>query len=132
MNTSFGQIYTYDAALCTKEKFKTAQFVESFSLDALPKDKITWINFYMYDDLAPIEAFCKKAKLDSLVFQNIRDRDYRPQFEDYDHYLFFSVRSATPSGTRCPASAANAASCSPVGANVRRTASSSPPMGRRD
>ncbi|HNS41227.1 MAG TPA: magnesium/cobalt transporter CorA [Taishania sp.] len=96
MNTSFGQIYTYNAAACTKEKFKTAQFVESFSLDALPKDKITWINFYMYDDLAPIEAFCKKAKLDSLVFQNIRDRDYRPQFEDYDHYLFFSVRSATP------------------------------------
>lgn len=94
MIPSHGQIYQYNGTELTKEKFNTETFVQEFSFESLPTDKITWINFYVMDDLTSIETFCKNENYDALVFQNIRDKDRRPQFEDYESYLFFSIRSA--------------------------------------
>ncbi len=97
MIPSHGQIYQYNGTELTKEKFNTEAFINDFSFQNLPQDQTTWVNFYVLDDLASIETFCKKENYDALVFQNIREKDNRPQFEDYENYLFFSVRTAMPS-----------------------------------
>lgn len=97
MIPSHGQIYQYNGTELTKEKFNTEAFINEFSFQNLPQDQTTWVNFYVLDDLASIETFCKKENYDALVFQNIREKDNRPQFEDYESYLFFSVRTAMPS-----------------------------------
>lgn len=97
MIPSHGQIYQYNGTELTKEKFNTEAFINDFSFRNLPQDQTTWVNFYVLDDLASIETFCKKENYDALVFQNIREKDNRPQFEDYENYLFFSVRTAMPS-----------------------------------
>lgn len=97
MISSHGQMYQYNGAELTKEKFNTQPFIEEFSLGSLPQDKTTWVNFYIMEDVVPIETFCKKQNYDRLVFLNILEKENRPQFEDYGDYLFFSVRSAMPS-----------------------------------
>lgn len=97
MIPSHGQIYQYNGTELTKEKFNTEAFINEFSFQNLPQDQTTWVNFYVLDDLTSIETFCKKENYDALVFQNIREKDNRPQFEDYERYLFFSVRTAMPS-----------------------------------
>ena len=91
MIPSHGQIYQYNGTELTKEKFNTETFINEFSFQNLPQDQTTWVNFYVLDDLASVETFCKKENYDALVFHNIREKDNRPQFEDYEHYLFFSV-----------------------------------------
>src|SRR5690606_2315910 len=99
MIVSHGQIFQYNGTEFSKEKFNTAELVSSFQLDKLPKDKITWINVYINDEFESVEQFCLKQNYDTLVIQNLRERDSRPQFEDYDSYLFFSIRSAIPSAS---------------------------------
>lgn len=99
MIASHGQIYQYNGTELTKEKFNTETFLHQFSLQSLPKDKMTWVNFYVLDDFNTVEEFCTHEHFDRLVIQNIRERDSRPQFEDYDNYLFFSIRSAMPSAS---------------------------------
>lgn len=65
---SICQLYQYKKGSIDKQEFSASEFVEHFSLDDLPKDKISWINFYIQDDLEPIEAFCKKFNYDVLVY----------------------------------------------------------------
>ncbi|MCO5258794.1 MAG: magnesium/cobalt transporter CorA [Crocinitomicaceae bacterium] len=100
MNQSFGHIYHFNTDEISKKKFISSEFVSDFSFSDLPEDKITWINFYIMDDFNPIKDFCKKAKYDALVYQNIYDHDNRPQFEDYGEYLFFSIKSTIPSSIK--------------------------------
>lgn len=100
MNQSFGQIYQYNGKEISKTKFDTREFINEFSFDSLPEDKVTWINFYVMDDFAPIHDFCKQQKYDALIYQNIYERDNRPQYEDFDDYLFFSIKSAIPSSIK--------------------------------
>lgn len=97
MVQSHGHFYRFSKEELTKEKFNTEPFVEGFSADLLSDDKTSWINFYIMDDLPVIEKFCKKENYNALVFQNIRETDIRPQFEDFGNYLFFTIRSAVPS-----------------------------------
>lgn len=99
MTESFGQIYQYNGKDISTTKFDTRTFINEFSFDSLPEDKITWINFYIMDDYAPIKEFCKKRGYDVLVYQSIFDRDNRPQYEDFEDYLFFSIKSAIPSAS---------------------------------
>lgn len=97
MNLSHGHIYQYNGEELMKEKFDAETFVEAFSMQSLPKDKTTWVNFYIMDDFPVIENFCKNENYNILVFQNIKEKDNRPQFEDFGNYLFFTIRSAVPS-----------------------------------
>lgn len=99
MNQSHGHKYEFNKEELTKEKFNTKDFIDSFSINNLPEDKTTWVNFYTLDDIESIEHFCKKENYNTLVFQNIREKDSRPQFEDFGNYLFFSIRSAVPSSS---------------------------------
>lgn len=100
MDQSFGQIYQYNGKEISKTKFDTREFIKEFSFDDLPEDKITWINFYIMDDYAPIKEFCKKRGYDTLVYQSIIDRDNRPQYENFEDYLFFTIKSAIPSSAK--------------------------------
>ncbi len=97
MTQSHGHFYRFNKEELVKEKFSTESFIETFSIQSIPEDKTAWVNFYVMDDLPVIEKFCKKENYNSLVFQNIREKDNRPQFEDFGNYLFFTIRSAVPS-----------------------------------
>lgn len=99
MNLSHGHIYQYNGEELEKEKFNAEAFVEMFSVQSIPQGKTTWVNFYIMNDFPVIETFCKKENYNILVFQNIKEKDNRPQFEDFGNYLFFTIRSAVPSST---------------------------------
>lgn len=99
MSNSHGVIIQFDSSELSKVKFSTQEFVRSVATNTFPEEKITWLNFYVLDDFDPIEEFCRKEDLDRLVTQLIREGDSRPQFEDYEKYLFFSIRAAIPSGS---------------------------------
>jgi magnesium transporter len=93
---SYGQIIRYNNETLDKFMFETPTFLPTFSFDKEPEDQTSWLNVYTIDELGPIEQFCKESGFNALVFQNIKEMDIRPLFEDFGDYLYFSIRSAVP------------------------------------
>ena len=82
------QLFKYDL-----ETFEIAKDLESFSFLSKPLDKIHWLNFHGLHDVELIKQVSKSASLDRITTRQILDTTLRPKVEDYDHYIFFSVKS---------------------------------------
>lgn len=62
-------------------------------LKAIPADKVGWLNFHGIHDIPLLESLGKVLALDRLSIRQLIDTTLRPKVEDYEHYLFFSVKS---------------------------------------
>jgi magnesium transporter len=52
-----------------------------------------WLNFHGIHDVDIIQKVGEQANLDRLTLRQILDTTLRPKFEEYDDYIFFSVKS---------------------------------------
>ncbi len=83
------QLYEYDLKTCTRiEKLKEFGFTKA------PIDgKSYWLNFHGIHDVKIIRQIGEATNLDRLTIRQILDTTQRPKVEEYDYYLFLSVKS---------------------------------------
>lgn len=83
------QLFEYDSATC-EETEPTNDFSE---LAALHPDKSYWLNFHGLHDVSLYEELSGVMSLDRLTTRQMLDTTQRPKVQEYEHYLFFSVKS---------------------------------------
>ena len=83
------QLYRYNL-----EKVETESGLKSFEfLTERADDKVHWLNFHGLHEVSWIENLGQNLGLDRITVRHILDTTQRPKVEEYDNYLFFSVKS---------------------------------------
>jgi len=90
------QLYAYNDAEYSIEKGSEDHFVSEFHTNQLKTDYIHWLNFHSIDRQELIQQFFQDNSIDHLIYEDIYDPLRRPKLEEYDNYLFFSIRSVVP------------------------------------
>jgi magnesium transporter len=74
-----------------KKEFKESDFV------GFPDQKsVYWLNLHGIHDVELIKTICYKLDIHRLVVQDILDTNQRPKLQEFEGYLFFSVKSMLP------------------------------------
>lgn len=83
------QLYEYN-----DEKVKNTVNPKSFDfLNARMESKVYWLNFHGLHEVDWIQNVGEVLRLDRITVRQILDTTLRPKVEEYEHYLFFSVKS---------------------------------------
>lgn len=83
------QLYSYNEA-----EIKSSQNIEDFKLFTdLDHQKVYWLNFHGLHEVELIEEVGKALTLNRITTRQILDTTLRPKVDEYDHYVFFSVKS---------------------------------------
>lgn len=90
------QLYVYNADDFSKELGSENHFATTFTANTIEEGKVSWLNFHGLDKMEIIERFCDNLGVDRLVFEDIYTEKHRPKLEEYEDYMFFSIRSALP------------------------------------
>lgn len=83
------QLFEYD-----EHAYDENNSLENFAFfDQLNSNKFYWLNFHGLHEVGLYQDLAKKISLDRLTLRQMLDTTQRPKVEEYDHYLFFSVKS---------------------------------------
>ncbi|MFY0600096.1 MAG: magnesium/cobalt transporter CorA [Cyclobacteriaceae bacterium] len=83
------QLYKYN-----EENINFSKEVSDFSFfTSLAKDQVYWLNFHGLHEIEPIQTLAETLSLDRITVRQTLDTTLRPKVEEYEHYLFFSVKS---------------------------------------
>jgi len=83
------QLYEYDIGeVVTKENLETFDF-----FNELKDQKTYWLNVHGLHDVDFIQNLANSISLDRITVRQTLDTTLRPKVEEYDHYLFFSIKS---------------------------------------
>ena len=97
------QWYQYNSDNCDISQESETYFSENFDTKEIDPLKVHWLNFHNISNKDAIAHFFAKQGYDSLVLEDVYARLRRPKLEEYDEYLFFSLRSVLPpSSNRAP------------------------------
>lgn len=87
------QLFTYN-----NEKYEEdADFSEKNFKGFPDLTKQYWLNIHGIQDVEQIKSICGKLGIHNLAIQDILDVKQRPKFQQYENYLFFSIKSILPS-----------------------------------
>lgn len=59
----------------------------------LDPKQVNWINFHGIHEVKLFEEMAKIMEIERLTIRHIVDTTQRPKLEEYDHYLFFTIKS---------------------------------------
>jgi len=90
------QLYSYNSYHFNLKEEDEDYFVNEYSYENLPSDEVHWLNFHRIEKKELITQFFKNQNFDQLVLEDVYARMRRPKLEEYDEYLFFSLRSVLP------------------------------------
>lgn len=90
------QLYIYNDERYSIEKGSEEHFVSEFRTNQLNSDHIHWLNFHSISKNELIQKFFQDNSIDHLIYEDVYDPLRRPKLEEYDSYLFFSIRSVVP------------------------------------
>lgn len=90
------QLYSYNSDHFNLKEDDEDYFVNEYSYENLPSDEVHWLNFHRIEKKELITQFFKNQNFDQLVLEDVYARMRRPKLEEYDEYLFFSLRSVLP------------------------------------
>lgn len=90
------QLYKYDHEMFFITKGTPEQFAVDFSNHTEDSDYVSWLNFHDLSNTAAIETLCNNLEIDRLTYDDIHSPQKRPKLEEYDNYIFFTVKSAVP------------------------------------
>ena len=90
------QLYDYDSESYYFSKNSVDFFAESFASQLDQNTRILWLNFHSIENKSQIEKLCQNLSIETLTFEDIYKDFKRPKLEEYEHYLFFKIKSALP------------------------------------
>ncbi|MCR9251702.1 MAG: magnesium/cobalt transporter CorA [bacterium] len=82
------QLYTFNS-----ERFQISNSLADYQLIDQEPGSNYWLNYHGIHNVSILEELGEKLKLDRLTIRQILDTTQRPKVEDFDNYLFFSVKS---------------------------------------
>ena len=71
-------------------------FSESFFPETLRPERTYWLNFHDIECRQEIKKICQNLNADILTVEDIYRPNKRPKIEEYQSYVFFTLRSALP------------------------------------
>jgi magnesium transporter len=95
-NNQSCQLYKYQNDFFLATTDTAAHFAQEFHQDELDQNYVSWLNFHGLYDHESIKKLCKNLEIDPLTIEDIFTEKRRPKIEEYQHYMFFSIRSALP------------------------------------
>jgi len=90
------QLYKYDHEMYFLTKDTPENFAVDFKSHTEDSDYVSWLNFHDISNKVAIETLCNNLEIDRLTFDDINSPQKRPKLEEYDNYIFFTVKSAVP------------------------------------
>lgn len=90
------QLYKYNKEFYLVNKNSPEHFAADFVSSEISDEHTSWLNFHSVECSEDISLLLEKLNVDKLVIEDIYTEKKRPKVEDYDNYIFFSVRSALP------------------------------------
>lgn len=91
------QLYKYSREFYFFKRESAEFFAHNFTQNEIDKDHTCWLNFHGLTERDNIELLCDNVGLDTLCVDNIFSETKRAKVEEYDDYMFFSIKSALPS-----------------------------------
>lgn len=91
------QLYKYNKEFYFLKRESSEHFAHNFTQNEIDEDHTCWLNFHGLEQRDNIELLCKNIGLDTLCVENIFNESKRAKVEEYDDYMFFSIKSALPS-----------------------------------
>lgn len=77
-----------------EKELKIKYELNDFSFfDKLDENKVYWLNFHGLHEVELIQEIGKVLSLNRITIRQTLDTTLRPKVEEYDHYVFFSVKS---------------------------------------
>ncbi|HMV44505.1 MAG TPA: magnesium/cobalt transporter CorA [Leptospiraceae bacterium] len=83
------QLFQYNE----KEFTETKEITDYELVDSQNQSSNYWLNLHGIHDVKLIESIAQKLNLENLTVRQVIDTTQRPKMEDYDHYIFFSIKS---------------------------------------
>lgn len=90
------QLYTYNRETYSVDKNSPAYFAGHFVPEKIPTGFVSWLNFHTIECTEDISSLLDNIGVDKLVVEDVYTEKQRPKIEEYDGYIFFSIRSALP------------------------------------
>jgi magnesium transporter len=90
------QLYKYQNDFFLATSDTAAHFAQEFHLNELDNNYVSWLNFHGLKDQDSIKKLCQNLAIDPLTIEDIFTEKRRPKLEEYQQYMFFSIRSALP------------------------------------
>jgi magnesium transporter len=72
-------------------------FAHNFTENEIDEDHVAWLNYHGLGERENISLLCEHLKIDKLCVESIFTETRRAKVEEYDSYMFFSIKSAVPS-----------------------------------
>jgi len=86
------QRFTYTAENITEESNVDLAGVGSLDLPT----EVNWLNVYGLSQTEIIASVCEKQGIHNLVIQDVLDIHQRPKFQEYENFLFLTLKSFLP------------------------------------
>lgn len=83
------QLFTYNEQLCHEKE--TLQ--ECITIDPNNTELNYWLNLHGIHDVDIVETIGKVLNLERITVRQVIDTTQRPKVDDYDDYVFFSIKS---------------------------------------
>jgi magnesium transporter len=90
------QLFKYDREFFLVTKNTPEFFAKNFVASEVNENKVAWLNYHSILQTEEITKLCENLSVDKLVVEDIYTEKQRPKVEEYNNYIFFSVRSALP------------------------------------
>jgi magnesium transporter len=91
------QLYKYSKVFFSLRRESAEFFANNFTQNEIDEDHTAWLNFHKLDEIKHIESLCQNLEIDQLCVESIFTETKRAKVEEYDNYMFFSIKSALPS-----------------------------------
>ena len=91
------QLYKFSQVFYHLRTGSAKFFSDNFTQDEIDTDHIVWLNFHSISNRENIENLCHGLGIEKLCVESIFSELRRAKVEEYEGYMFFSIKSATPS-----------------------------------
>lgn len=90
------QLYRYNELEYSLKKESSDFFANNFSQNEIDSSYTSWLNFHGLSEMENIKLLCEHLNIDTLCVESIFTETKRAKVEEYDKYMFFSIKSALP------------------------------------
>ena len=88
------QLYKYNKIFYSIKKDSANFFAHNFTQNEIDTDHTAWLNFHSISNREYIEMLCDNLEIEKLCVESIFSEPRRAKVEEYDNYMFFSIKSA--------------------------------------
>jgi len=92
-NEFSSQLITYNESQFEENKNYHLENFKGFQQN----NSFYWLNIHGINEVEKIETLCTKLNIHVLTVQDILDVNQRPKIQEFDNYLFFTLKSIIPS-----------------------------------